>query len=42
MFVPLLALDFVLLPEECRPVHSEVVRSYTSDHRPVLVDFDLD
>lgn len=40
--LPALLLDFVLLPEECRPVHSEVVRSYTSDHRPVLVDFDLD
>lgn len=40
--LPALSLDFVLLPEECRPVHSEVVRSYLSDHRPVLVDFDLE
>ena len=39
--LPAFLLDFVLLPEECRPVHSEVVRSYLSDHRPVLVDFDL-
>ncbi|HQY05914.1 MAG TPA: endonuclease/exonuclease/phosphatase family protein [Lacunisphaera sp.] len=40
--LPALALDFVLLPEECRPVHSEVVRCYLSDHRPVLVEFELD
>ena len=38
---PALALDFILLPEECRPVHAEVVRSYLSDHRPVLVEFEL-
>jgi len=40
--LPAFALDFVLLPGECRPVHSEVVKCYLSDHRPVLVDFDLD
>ncbi len=40
--LPALSLDFILLPEECHPVHSEVVRCYLSDHRPVLVDFDLE
>ena len=40
--LPARLLDFVLLPQECHPVHSEVVRSYLSDHRPVLVDFDLE
>lgn len=40
--LPALALDFVLLPEECRPVQAEVVRCYLSDHRPVLVEFELD
>ena len=40
--LPALALDFVLLPQECRPVHTEVVRCYLSDHRPVLVEFELD
>lgn len=39
--LPARALDFVLLPQECHPVHAEVVRSYLSDHRPVLVEFDL-
>ncbi|MBI2813431.1 MAG: endonuclease/exonuclease/phosphatase family protein [Opitutae bacterium] len=39
--LPARALDFVLLPGECRPVHAEVVRSYLSDHRPVLVEFEL-
>jgi endonuclease/exonuclease/phosphatase family metal-dependent hydrolase len=40
--LPARALDFVLLPQECRHVHDEVLRSYLSDHRPVLVDFDLE
>ena len=39
--LPARALDFVLLPEECRPIHAEVVRCFLSDHRPVLVEFDL-
>lgn len=39
--LPARTLDFILLPEECRPVHAEVVRSYLSDHRPVLVEFEL-
>jgi endonuclease/exonuclease/phosphatase family metal-dependent hydrolase len=40
--LPALSLDFVLLPQECRVGHAEVVRSYLSDHRPVLVEFELD
>jgi len=40
--LPAFLLDFVLLPEQCRPVHAEVVRCYLSDHRPVLVDFELE
>ncbi len=40
--LPARLLDFILLPEECRVGHCEVVRSYLSDHRPVLVDFDLE
>jgi endonuclease/exonuclease/phosphatase family metal-dependent hydrolase len=40
--LPARLLDFVLLPEKCRVVHSEVVRSFLSDHRPVMVDFDLE
>ena len=40
--LPARALDFVLLPPQCRPVHAEVVRTYLSDHRPVLVEFELD
>lgn len=39
--LPAFALDFIFLPEQCQPVHTEVVRCYLSDHRPVLVDFDL-
>ena len=40
--LPALSLDFVFLPQECQVMHSEVVRTYLSDHRPVLVDFDLE
>ncbi len=32
-------LDFVFLPGVCRVAHCEIVRSFLSDHRPVLVDF---
>ena len=39
--LPRRMLDFVLLPPSCTAVHSEVVRAILSDHRPVLVDFDL-
>lgn len=37
---PSTAIDFIYLPEECRLVRSEVVRSYLSDHRPVLAEFE--
>jgi endonuclease/exonuclease/phosphatase family metal-dependent hydrolase len=36
------ALDFILLPPGCHHQRSEVVRTMLSDHRPVLVDFDLE
>lgn len=38
---PRRTLDFVFLPKECRRPHSVVVKSFLSDHRPVLVEFDL-
>lgn len=39
--LPSRALDFVFLPPACREPSSEVLRSYLSDHRPVVVDFRL-
>ena len=39
--LPARALDYIMLPQECRPVHAEVVRAFLSDHRPVLVEFEL-
>jgi endonuclease/exonuclease/phosphatase family metal-dependent hydrolase len=39
---PARALDFFFLPAACRLQHAEVVRSYLSDHRPVLVEFQID
>lgn len=39
--LPSRGLDFVFLPPACREVQCEVVRSFLSDHRPVLVDFAL-
>ncbi|HUG09936.1 MAG TPA: endonuclease/exonuclease/phosphatase family protein [Opitutaceae bacterium] len=38
---PVTALDFVFLPPACRNAHSQVVRSFASDHRPVQVEFTL-
>jgi endonuclease/exonuclease/phosphatase (EEP) superfamily protein YafD len=32
----------VLLPPGCHHQRSEVVRTFLSDHRPVLVDFEID
>tara|TARA_B100000989_G_C19514360_1_gene460838 strand:+ start:1249 stop:2037 length:789 start_codon:yes stop_codon:yes gene_type:complete len=32
-------LDFIFLPEAFQPVHCEVVKTYLSDHRPVLLTF---
>src|ERR1035438_3711958 len=39
--LPRRALDFVFIPPGCRMVHSEVVRSFLSDHRPVMVEFSV-
>jgi endonuclease/exonuclease/phosphatase family metal-dependent hydrolase len=39
--LPRRALDFVFVPPGCRTVRSEVVRSFLSDHRPVMVDFSV-
>jgi endonuclease/exonuclease/phosphatase family metal-dependent hydrolase len=39
--LPRRALDFVFMPPGCRAVRSEVVRSFLSDHRPVLVEFSV-
>lgn len=38
---PQRALDYIYLPGACRLHEASVVRSYLSDHRPVLVEFDL-
>ena len=38
---PARALDYVFLPEECREPKAEIVRCLLSDHRPVLVEFNL-
>jgi endonuclease/exonuclease/phosphatase family metal-dependent hydrolase len=40
--LPRRAFDFVFLPPACREVRSEVLRSFLSDHRPVMVDFVLE
>jgi endonuclease/exonuclease/phosphatase family metal-dependent hydrolase len=37
--MPRRSLDFVFLPAGCRSVTCEVVRTFLSDHRPVMVDF---
>jgi endonuclease/exonuclease/phosphatase family metal-dependent hydrolase len=34
-------LDFVFLPGTCDVAHCEIVRCFLSDHRPVVVDFNL-
>ncbi len=38
---PARALDYIFLPEECQEPKAEIVRSLLSDHRPVLVEFNL-
>ena len=40
--LPSRALDFIFLPAGCRNVRCEIVRSMLSDHRPVLVEFEVD
>ncbi len=39
--LPRRALDFVFVPPGCKSVRSEVIRSFLSDHRPVMVDFSV-
>lgn len=39
--LPRRALDFVFLPTGCRLVSCEVVRAMLSDHRPVVVEFEI-
>lgn len=39
--LPTRALDFVMVPAEIQVERSEVVRSWLSDHRPVLVELTL-
>ncbi len=39
--LPRRALDFVFVPPGCKVTRSEVVRSFLSDHRPVLLEFSL-
>lgn len=37
--LPVRALDYVFLPEECLTPRARIIRSMLSDHQPVLVDF---
>lgn len=37
--LPVRALDYVMLPQQCREPSARIVRSLLSDHRPVLVEF---
>lgn len=37
--LPARALDYVLLPEQCRTPRAKIIRSLLSDHQPVLVEF---
>jgi endonuclease/exonuclease/phosphatase family metal-dependent hydrolase len=39
--LPSRLLDFAFMPEGCRDAKSEILRSFLSDHRPVVVDFSL-
>ncbi len=39
--LPARTLDYVCLPEQCREPKAEIIRSYLSDHYPVLVEFSL-
>jgi endonuclease/exonuclease/phosphatase family metal-dependent hydrolase len=39
--LPRRALDFILVPPGCRAVRSEVIRSFLSDHRPVMIEFSV-
>jgi endonuclease/exonuclease/phosphatase family metal-dependent hydrolase len=39
--LPRRALDFIFLPSACAGARCEVVRTLLSDHRPVVVDFEI-
>ena len=39
--LPTRLLDFIFLPVACHDARSEVIRSFLSDHRPVLVEFSV-
>jgi endonuclease/exonuclease/phosphatase family metal-dependent hydrolase len=39
--LPARALDYALLPQQCKVTHCEIVRAFLSDHRPVLVEFSM-
>ncbi|MEX2381263.1 MAG: endonuclease/exonuclease/phosphatase family protein [Opitutales bacterium] len=39
---PAFGIDFVFVPDTFRVVRSEVLKSYLSDHRPVLVEFEYE
>jgi endonuclease/exonuclease/phosphatase family metal-dependent hydrolase len=40
--LPVRALDYVLLPAQCREPRARIIRTLLSDHQPVLVDFAAD
>lgn len=37
--LPQRLIDFIFVPEPFQPMHCEVVKTYLSDHRPVLLEF---
>ena len=39
--LPQRLIDFIFVPEPFKPLHCEVVRTYLSDHRPVMLEFRL-
>jgi endonuclease/exonuclease/phosphatase family metal-dependent hydrolase len=39
--LPQRALDFVFLPAGCTMARCDIVRSMLSDHRPVVVEFEI-
>jgi endonuclease/exonuclease/phosphatase family metal-dependent hydrolase len=39
--LPRWMLDFIFLPPMCHHAKSQVVKAYISDHRPVIVDFEV-
>ena len=39
--LPVRGLDFVIVPSSYNVLHCKIIRSYVSDHRPVLVDLEV-